>query len=38
MSGGSASKQIEEIRSAGEVNLNRNTREKITFQQQYFNY
>mgnify|MGYP006197786549 CR=1 FL=1 len=34
MSGGSASKQIEEIESAGEVHLNRNTREKITFRQQ----
>ena len=36
MSGGSASKQIEEIESAGEVHLNRNTREKITFQQAIF--
>ena len=35
MSGGSASK-IEEIESAGKVHLNRNTREKITFQQAIF--
>jgi len=36
MSGGSASKQKEEIESAGEVHLNRNAREKITFQQAIF--
>ncbi len=36
MSGGGASKQIEETECAGEVHLNRNTCEKITFQQAIF--
>ncbi len=36
MSGGSASKQIGEIESAGEVHLNRNRREKITCKQAIF--